>query len=52
MRVDREGGTAAWVAETLLAQSVQGHGLPQRRSDGPISLFLASGSWQLEGLFG
>ena len=28
MRVEREVGTAAWVVETLVAPSVQGHGLP------------------------
>jgi len=27
MRVEREGGTAAWLVGTLVAQSVQGHGL-------------------------
>ena len=29
VRVEREGGTDAWVVGTLLAPSVQGHGLPQ-----------------------
>ena len=28
MRVEREGGTAAWLAETLAVPNVQGHGLP------------------------
>ena len=28
VRVECEGGTAAWFAGTLVAQSVQGHGLP------------------------
>ena len=28
MRVVREGGAAAWLAGTLVAPSVQGHGLP------------------------
>ena len=28
MRVECEGGTAAWLAGTLAAPSVQGHGLP------------------------
>ena len=28
MRVEREGSTAAWLAGTLAAPSVQGHGLP------------------------
>ena len=28
MRVEQEGGAAAWLAGTLAAPSVQGHGLP------------------------
>ena len=28
VRVEREGGAAAWLAGTLAAPSVQGHGLP------------------------
>ena len=28
MRVEHEGGTAAWLAGTMAAPSVQGHGLP------------------------
>ena len=28
MRVEHEGGTAVWLAGTLAAPSVQGHGLP------------------------
>ena len=28
VRVEREGGTGAWLAGTLVATSVQGHGLP------------------------
>ena len=28
MRVDGEGAAAAWLAGTLVAPSVQGHGLP------------------------
>ena len=28
VRVEREGGAASWVVETLVAPSVQGHGLP------------------------
>ena len=28
VRVEREGGIAAWLAGTLVIQSVQGHGLP------------------------
>ena len=29
MRVEHEGGAAAWVMGTLAAPSVQGHGVPQ-----------------------
>jgi len=29
VRVEREGGTAAWVMGTLAAPSVRRHGLPQ-----------------------
>ena len=28
VRVEHEGGTAAWLAGTLVVPSVQGHGLP------------------------
>ena len=28
MRVEREGGAAAWLVGTLAVPSVQGHGLP------------------------
>ena len=28
MRVEHDGGTAAWLAGTLAVPSVQGHGLP------------------------
>ena len=28
VRIEREGGTAAWLAGTLVVPSVQGHGLP------------------------
>ena len=28
MRVEHEGGAAAWLVGTLVAPSVQGHGLP------------------------
>ena len=28
MRVEHEGGTAAWLAGTLAVPSVEGHGLP------------------------
>ena len=44
---------AAWLAETLAAPSMQGHGLPSPQSYGPIRVFIpASCSWQSEGLFG
>ena len=54
MRVEREGGTAAWLVDTLAAPSVQGHGLPPPQELCPYqSLFSkASCSWQSEGLFG
>ena len=53
MRVEHEGGAAAWLAGTLVATSVQGHGLLGCRSYGPIRVFFqASCSWRSEGLFG
>ena len=53
MRVEHEGGTAAWLAGTLAAPSVQRHGLPLPQELWPHqSLFPASYSWQPEGLFG
>jgi len=40
VRVECEGGTAAWFAGTLTAPSVQGHGLPPPRELWPYrSLF-------------
>ena len=40
---EHEGGAAAWVAETLAAPSVQGHGLPQMQELWPYqSPFLDS----------
>ena len=41
MRVEHEGGTAAWLAGTLAAPSVQGHRLPQTAGimDLPVSFF-------------
>ena len=40
MRVECEGSTAAWLAGTLVAPSVQGHGLPPPRGLCPYqSLF-------------
>ena len=42
VRVDRDGGTAAWLAGTLAAPSVQGHGLPPPKELWPYqSLFLS-----------
>ena len=54
VRVEREGGTAAWLAGTLAAPSVQGHGLPLPQELWPYQgLFLrASCRWRSEGLFG
>ena len=53
VRVECEGGAAAWLAGILSAPSVQGHGLPPPQSYGPIRVFIpASCSWQSEGLFG
>ena len=41
MRVEREGGAAAWLAETLEVPSVQGHELPQPQELWPYqNLFL------------
>ena len=39
MRVEGQGGTAAWLVGTLAAPSVQGHGLLQPRIYGPIRVF-------------
>ena len=53
VRVECEGGAAAWFAGTLAVQSVHGHRLPPTRSYGPFRVFFqASCSWQSEGLFG
>ena len=54
VRVEHEVGTAAWLAGTLAAPSVQGHRLPPPQELCPYqSLFSkASCSWQSEGLFG
>ena len=42
MTVNREGGTAAWLAMTLEVPSVQGHGLPLLQQLWPCqSLFVA-----------
>ena len=46
VRVEHEGGTAAWIAGTLAAPSIQGHGLSLLQELWPYqNLFLASGSW-------
>ena len=51
MRVEHEGGTAGWLVGTLVAPSVQGHGLPPCRSYGPIRVFFqASCLWRSEAL--
>ena len=53
VRVEHEGGTAAWLVGTLVAPSVQGHRVPPPQSYGPIRVFIpASCSWRSEGLFG
>ena len=53
MRVECEGGAAAWLAGALVAPSVQGHRLPLLQELGPIRVFFrASCSWRSEGLFG
>ena len=40
MIVEHEGDAAAWLAETLAAPSVQGHGLPLLRELWPYQSFL------------
>ena len=53
MRVEREGGTGAWLVGTLVAPSAQGHGLLLLQELWPIRVFSqASCSWRPEGLFG
>ena len=53
VRIKCEGGMAAWVEGTLMAPSVQGHGLPLSQELCPIRVFFqASCSWLSEGLFG
>ena len=39
MRVEHEGGTAAWLEGTLAAPSVQGHGLPPVQELWPYQSF-------------
>ena len=52
VRVESDGDTAAWLAGTLVAPSVQRHGLPPRQELWPRVFFRASCSWRSEGLFG
>ena len=53
VRAEHEGGAAAWLAGTLVAPSVQGHGLPQAQELGPYQgLFSSLSSWRSEVLFG
>ena len=53
VRAEREGGAAPWLMGTLAALSVQGLQLPQPQELWPYQrIFLASGSWKSEGLFG
>jgi len=42
VRVECEGGSAAWLAGTLAASSVQGHGLPLLQELWPYQSFLES----------
>ena len=39
VRVEREGGAAAWLAGMLVAPSVQGHGLPLLQELRPYQSF-------------
>ena len=39
VRIECEGVTAAWVAGTLVAPSMQGHGLPQPQKVWPFKVF-------------
>ena len=53
MRVEREGGTAPWLAGTLAAPCVQGQDCLRCKTYDPIRVFFrASCSWRSEGLFG
>ena len=53
VRVEREGGTAAWLVGTLAVPSVQGLGLLLLQELWPYQTFFnASCSWRSEGLFG
>ena len=42
MRIEHEGGTDAWLAGTLVAPSVQGHGLPQVQELWPYQSLFSS----------
>ena len=42
VRVECEGGTAAWLAGTLMAPSVQGHGLPPPQELWPYQSLFSS----------
>ena len=53
MRVELEGGRAAWLVGTLAAPSTQGHELLPLQGLQPIRVFFQSFcSWRSEGLFG
>ena len=39
MRVEHEGGAAAWLAGTLVVPSMQGHGLPPLQELWPYQSF-------------
>ena len=41
VRVEREGGAAAWLVGTLAAPGVQGHGLSPPQYYGPIRVFMS-----------
>jgi len=42
VKVEREGGTATWVSGTLVAPSLQGHGLPQPQELWPYQSLFSS----------
>ena len=53
VRVESEGGTAAWLAGTWHCQAYRDTDCPHHRCYGPIRIsFWASCSWRSEGLFG
>ena len=54
VRVEREGGTAAWLVGILVVPSVQGHGLPQSQKLWPYQSFfehLVAQDWPLWPIF-